>query len=367
MKLVFAIKALSVPGGGAERVFVDIANGLHARGHDLQVMTFEPAASGSFYDLDASIPRLDSGVSKITKATQLLSLPRVRSRILAAKPDAVVAFMPSCYVPLAAALVFSGVPFIASEHNVPARYKSQPLSWLSMKAASCFATRFTAVSDQMKRQYPEIVQRKMTVLPNPVDIVADARADVVGTPGQGRIIAVGRLHEQKDHITLIRAFAKLADEFPGWTVRILGDGAERDRLRQEISRHNLDGRVELPGTVRDVGAEYRAAQIYVIPSRYESYGLATIEALAHGLPAVGFADCPGTNELIRDDVNGVLVYPGDDRAGRLADAMKRLMADADARCRLAVGPLDSQEHSLFSILDRWEYLLGDAKWHETGM
>lgn len=358
MRLVFAIKALSQLGGGAERVFVQVANGLRARGHDVHVLTFESAARASFYPLDRDISRIDAG-GKTGKAGQLLGLPSARSRIAALRPDLVIGFMPSCYVPLGAILVGTGIPFIASEHNVPERYADQPLRWLTIQASSWYTDTFTAVSEQMLRQYPETVRRKMIVVPNPVDVPEGGLANVLGTaPDRGQVLAVGRLHPQKDHVTLVEAFARVAGEFPGWTLRILGDGTERQRIADRITRAGLTDRIAMPGTVRDIGAEYGASQLYVIPSRYESLGLATVEALAHGLPAIGFADCPGTNELVLDGVNGVLVAPGEDRVASLAEAMRGLMREPAARKRLADGARATiQSNTLPAVLDQWEALL----------
>lgn len=362
MRLLFCIKALSTLGGGAERVFVDVVNGLHDRGEDVTVLTFESATAETFYEVNKHIPRLALG-EFTTKAAQVLALRTLRRKILDHAPDVVVGFMPSCYVPLSAALAFSGIPLIASEHNVPARYQKQPAHWLAILAASRFVDRITAVSEQMRREYPAAIQHKMRVLPNPVSVAVGANADTEGRfTASKRILAVGRLHEQKDHLTLIRAFAMIRTQFPDWSVRILGDGTERGKLEQEIARFGLERQIVMAGTTRDIGAEYAAAQLFVIPSRYESLGLATIEALAHGLPAVGFADCPGTNEIIQDDVNGRLVDPGEDRVSRLAAALGALLSDTQMRVRLAIGArTGSRSHSFPAVLDRWLQLMDEVK------
>jgi glycosyltransferase involved in cell wall biosynthesis len=94
-----------------------------------------------------------------------------------------------------------------------------------------------------------------------------------------------------------------------------------------------------------------------MPSLYESFGLATAEALAHGLPAVGFADCPGTNELIENEVNGLLV-PAGDRVAGLAAALSRLIEDSDLRRRLGqAGPQSVARFSVDTIVAQWEELL----------
>ncbi|WP_417310473.1 glycosyltransferase [Devosia sp.] len=362
MKLLFAIKSLSQLGGGAERVFADVVNGMQARGHQVHVMTFENSTNRSFYPLDKGIVRLDIGASKTSKISQILNLHSARRQVVGLKPAAVIAFMPSCYVPLGVALVGTGIPVVASEHNVPERYSQQPTRWLSIYAARWYTAAFTAVSHQMRERYPVALRNRMTVIPNPLGASKELRANVIGAKSDvGQVLAVGRLHSQKDHATLVRAFATIASEFPGWTVRILGDGDQRSRIENLVSELHLKGRVALPGTVQDVASEYVASQLYVIPSRYESYGMATAEAIAHGLPAIGFADCPGTNELIHDGVNGILVNPGDDRVESLANALRPLMSDASARLQL-VPSSDAQTgtQSLSQVLDIWERYLGQT-------
>jgi glycosyltransferase involved in cell wall biosynthesis len=171
------------------------------------------------------------------------------------------------------------------------------------------------------------------------------------------LLAVGRLAAQKDHATLIDAFAQIADSLPDWDLRIVGEGELRATLEAAVARHALDARVQLPGNIKDISREYLSAQLFVMPSLYESQGLATEEALAHGLPAVGFADCPGTNTLIKPGCNGVLVDPGRDRARSLAATLRQLMEYDDARSSLVPTGGPSAESAIGSVLAMWEGLL----------
>jgi len=102
-------------------------------------------------------------------------------------------------------------------------------------------------------------------------------------------------------------------------------------------------------------------------SRYESYSLVTAEALAHGLPVVGFADCPGVNQLVIDGRNGVLAKPGADRVLSLASALRLLMENADLRHKLSEEcgriPADA---SLERVLDSWEALLYSVRTKKVG-
>jgi glycosyltransferase involved in cell wall biosynthesis len=207
----------------------------------------------------------------------------------------------------------------------------------------------------MRRGFPRVIACRMVIMPNPVRAgAAELHEERHET---NRILSVGRLEQQKDHRTLIAAFARLAPRFPAWRLRIVGEGVLRPSLETQVAALGLDRRVELPGATSAVGAEYRGASIVAIPSLYESFGIATAEAMAYGVPVIGFADCPGTNELIVDGVNGLLVDSVDRVAG-LAEGLSRLMSSSKERKRLGdAGPARAALFSPEQILDRWEELV----------
>lgn len=365
MRVLFCIKALNNPGGGAERVMVEVANGLSRRGYDVIVLTFEQPGGQSFYRLDGAIERIDLGAGSTTgRATALSSLTRLirlRAAVRALSPDVVVGFMHSMFVLLAFALVGTPSRVIASEHIVPDHYASRPVEGLLVSCSSFLVHAITCVSEQVKAQYPGFMRQKMVAIPNPTIAPSAVRADAVGEPGSRKVLlSVGRLVGQKDHETLVRAFAVISQQEPDWVLRIVGDGELRDNIRKLAENLSVGDRVELKGSVADISQEYLAAQLFVMSSRYESFGLATAEALAHGLPAIGFADCAGTNVLIEDGRNGVLVEPGQDRVGALAAALASLMTDPSKRGVLAAGATSPPQFGLDRVLDAWLVLLGAA-------
>lgn len=361
LRLLFCIKAMNNPGGGAERVLADVARGLADRGHDVSVLTFEPPGGRSFYPLGEAVGRIELGIGSTTgRATVGATLRRMaalRQRVVAHRPQVAIGFMHSMFLPLGAALAGSGIPVIASEHIVPEHYRSRPLQALLLRAAPLVVDRMTCVSEQVKSKYPPALRRLIDVVPNPLTLTSSGRADVAPPQRPNILLTVGRLTAQKDHETLIRAFALVAPKTPGWKLRIVGDGELRASLEELVHSLGLVERVELPGSIADIASEYLAAQLYVTPSRYESFGLATAEALAYGLPAVGFGDCPGTNELIEDGVNGRLVAGEADRPSALSQALRELMLDPVRRQRLAAGGGAMQSRfSIDAVLDAWEDL-----------
>jgi glycosyltransferase involved in cell wall biosynthesis len=149
------------------------------------------------------------------------------------------------------------------------------------------------------------------------------------------IMTAGRMTGMKGFDILIKAFAQVAEEFPEWKVKIFGRGRDRKKLEDLITEHNLEGRVEMPGPVTPLDAEWGKASIAAIPSRFEPFGLVIVEAMTAGLPVVCTAVKHGPIEIIDTEENGLLVESQNPAA--LADALRRLMADPDLRRKLADG------------------------------
>jgi glycosyltransferase involved in cell wall biosynthesis len=159
------------------------------------------------------------------------------------------------------------------------------------------------------------------------------RAKGSGGPGVG-ILSVGSLTPRKGHDVLIAALAGLGDL--DWHLTIAGP-ADRDavharELARQIAGVGLRDRVALAGSL-DAGAldrAYAAADLFVLAARYEGFGMAYTEAMAHGLPVIGCA-AGAVPEATRGAAH--LVVPGDPEA--LRAALKPMIADSAARARLA--------------------------------
>jgi glycosyltransferase involved in cell wall biosynthesis len=362
VRAVFAIKSMNTAGGGAERVLAEVVNGLAERGHDLSVVTFDGPGS-SFYPLSDFVPRFDLAVGRVGESTPrgelVAAVPRLRRTVTSLRPDVVVGFMHSMFVPLGFALLGSGIPVVASEHVGMHHYRTVPLERALLEAVPWLTVASTVPSAEVRAVFPARLRRRMVTIQNPV---APPRVDEPEQHDDGRIrgviLSVGRFFVEKNHADLIAAFSEVNADFPGWTLRLAGDGALRTELERQVEELRLGPSVQFAGTVRDIASEYAAADIVAVPSLHESFGLVTAEALAAGRPVVGFADCPGTRELVQHEVNGLLVDVEHDRAGSLADALRRLMADQDLRSRLGqAGPASVDRFSPTHVVDRWEQFL----------
>ena len=157
-----------------------------------------------------------------------------------------------------------------------------------------------------------------------------------------RLLAVGTVTPRKAYDVLIDALARIADldwhcTLAGSLDRALATVAE---VRRQIGDHGLGGRVELIGEIADPTPLYEGADIFVLPSRYEGYGMAIAEALAYGIPVVA-TRVGAIPEVVPNDA-GILV-PVDDPAA-LADALRDLITDLPARQALADGAARAASH-----------------------
>lgn len=177
------------------------------------------------------------------------------------------------------------------------------------------------------------------------------------------IIDVGRLdNKSKRQHLLLEAFAKISEQFPQWRVELWGEeqGGETytRKLRGIIQKYHLEKQVKLCGNTDDVLSVYRRASIFAFPSAYEGFPLAMTEAMSAGLPVVAYRSCPAVNELVRDGETGLLV---DDGMDALAEGLKKLIEDQELRERMGSAAHESmKEFAPEKIWDEWETLMQDV-------
>lgn len=364
MKLLFAIKSLNVVGGGAERVLVDVANGMAARGHQVHILTFDSPGE-SFYPLSPLVTRIDIAIGLPGKPTARTifarSIRRIRSIVRSLGADLVIPFMHSTYVPMALALVGTGSNIIVSEHVDNTHYRSRPVQRLLVQLVDRMALAKTVPSGALREKHSAAMQPRVHVMQNAVDLDNFSAAIHITPDLPPVLLSVGRLWPEKNHIDLVRAFARVAATFPAWSLKIVGEGELRSLLLAEAKRLGIAQRVDIPGATRNVAAEYASASIVALPSLYESFGLVAAEALASGRPVISFDNCLGIAAMINSGENGILVKGAatpEERVENLSQGLAKLMSDPELRHRLGqAAPASVQRFALAAVLDTWEMFL----------
>ena len=185
----------------------------------------------------------------------------------------------------------------------------------------------TTVARQVVSAIPDIAHRVVTI-PNGVTV----NRDVAPLPDRPRVLAIGRLMNQKGFDRLIRAMPTVVDRFPDAHVDIIGEGPERPELEALIEQLGLAGHVTLHGHVdRALVAGFMArAQVVVAPSRHEGLPYALLEAAAHGRPIIG-SRTGGIDDVIVDGETGRLLDHAvlDDEPAVLGREINAVLDDPD--------------------------------------
>jgi glycosyltransferase involved in cell wall biosynthesis len=360
MRIALVITALGA--GGAERVLIGMANHWVAEGRAVTLISFERPGTPPYYPLD---PRVDlrqldlvaTGRPRWRSAWQSVRRVALLRRVLQDwRPDVVIAFLAKTNVLTILATRGLRLPLIVSERNNPERQRfSAVWVWLRHRLYG-WAEGFVTPSEGVLRCFPDALRARGRAIPNAVDrpALTPARAD------SRTLVAAGRLVPQKGFDLLLRAFAQIADGQPDWRLVIWGEGPERARLEALRAELGLAGRVALPGLTERPGQWTEDAGLFVLSSRYESFGNVITEAMASALPVVAF-DCPfGPGEILRDGIDGVLVAPED--VGALAGALGRLLADPEGRARLAAAAREgARRFDRAQVMARWDEVIAATR------
>jgi glycosyltransferase involved in cell wall biosynthesis len=327
-------------GGGAERVVGAVADELARQGEvDVELV--------SLLDQPSTTTTTPAGTQ-----VRALGAPRVRSALrplltdLRARPPAAV-LSTLKHVSIGLGLLWWRVPG-SSRHviRVANTYSSElaqldpgraaaarTLLRVSHRGAAAFVCGSVGVRDDLVTAFGLPAER-CVVIPNPVDVDRVRRLAGAEEPdlpsavadAATRFVAVGRLEPQKDHDTLLRAFAEVRRRHDAALV-VVGDGSRRAALAALAAELDVVERVHFTGFVDNPYPWMRASTALVLSSRFEGSPNVLLEALALGLPCVA-TDCPhGPSEILVDPRLGRLVPVGEPVA--LAAAMAEVAEHPD--------------------------------------
>lgn len=245
-------------------------------------------------------------------------------------------------------------PLVTTEHSTEVRRRKRWYHFIDrwMYAQYRLVTSVsTAVAANLESWLPE-TRSKIMECPNGIDIEAFSSAT---TPGKQAlfsiaeetpvIMTVGSLEYVKGHETLLRAISFI----PEVVLVVVGEGRLSGKLRQLAIELGIASRVQFLGRRRDVAQLLKAADVYVQPSRWESFCLAALEAMASGRAVIA-SDVPGLAQIVSPA--GLLFTAGD--ASELADRIKLLLGNSAMRARLGAAAFKrARQFGLDATLDRY--------------
>ena len=353
--LLFYTHALA--GGGAERVWARLASGFAARGDRVTfAVDFEAREALPLLSKDVTLEVLPRGHLAATRAlAKLLAARRPAASLSAISVSNLKHGLATALARRGDRAILSYHGFFDSEPERLSRigYRLTPL--LSRGAAATVAVSRALRGDLVARFHAPAA-KTMTIFnpaaPEPFPAPLDAAALAARAP---LVVAIGRLVPDKDFVTLLRAFARLANADA--RLVILGEGPERARLEGEIDALGLAGRVVMPGFASNPGETLAKARVFALTSRREAFSLVCVEALAHGLPVVA-TDCGGPPEILDAPALGAIAPVGDVEAiaRRLAGYLTEAGDPAPRRARAC-------DFTLHAALDAYDRLIRSIALH----
>lgn len=196
------------------------------------------------------------------------------------------------------------------------------VGWIHNSHEALFGKGSTYIGPELRRYYEYMLrQLDQTIVlskddarkyPFPTRVIYNPLTLQPGRPSTGtskKFLAVGRFsYRHKGFDLLIDAFHLFAQHNQEWTLDIVGEGSEEALYRQKIADYHLEDRIRLHPFTNHIQDYYSEAQIYVLSSRWEGFGLVLVEAMAHGLPVVS-SDLPTSKEIMG---NNALYFPNGD-------------------------------------------------------
>lgn len=334
---------------GAERVIAHLANNYAEQGYVVDIIVLLLDYCG--YKLHPKVNIISFVREGKPRYRNILYwILNIRKYIKKMNPIHVISF--SMYVNIFTLLACVGLKkdILISERNDPSsdgrNIFSKVLTWILYPNAN-------KIVFQTKRAqgcFSKTIQKKSRIIGNPISVGCNAIDQKVN-----KIVTVGRLAPQKNHEMLLKAFSICHEHYPELLLEIYGVGILLDRLKRQVEELGISENVIFKGSKSNVHEYLKDAKMFVLSSDYEGLSNALLEAMMMGLPCIS-TNCAGSDEVIKDGENGLLVEIGDYTS--LAAAIEKLLVDANLCQRISRNAIESVSiYSTPVILKKWyEYI-----------
>lgn len=333
--------------GGAQKVLLDQAGWFHARGYKASAVFFydrenlhERWQSQSAFPI-VNLHAFKKSAGMVSNAFSLLGgLFHLWKLLRREKPQVVEMFTHDTNILVLPLAWLAGVPVrIPTHHGVIEgfpRWRERLHAWM----VNQLSQGIVAVSELTRQKSVEegIRPDKVIVIPNgivPVEAATLNRSAMRSELGVAEkevvLISVGRLVYQKAHEYLVSAMPQVLNAMPNVKVIVCGDGVLRVDLERQIHSLELENVFSLLGVQPNVAKYLAAADIFVLPSRWEGLPIALLEAMSAGLPVIA-TRVEGVDEVVQEGVQGLLVKP--ESVEDLAKAILQLSQDMEIRRRM---------------------------------
>lgn len=347
MKIMTVITGMNT--GGAERVMATLCNELSKR-HDVCLLVLKDAQSDYYIS-----NRVEVVSGNITNQNICKCIRVIKKEILRWKPDVILSFMTKTNIVVLLAAIEAHLRdrVIIAERANP--YNAKHIFRIIRRVLYPFAAGAVFQTRQAQDYYKCMLKCESVVLRNPLNPDFDIRT----YEGERKktIVTIGRLSIEKNQKMLIKAFERIADKYPDYSVEIYGDGPLQGELQKQIDASGLNNRITLAGRKDNIQEYVNNAGIFVLPSNSEGMPNALLEAMAMGIPSIA-TDCPigGTAAIIKNLENGIIIPMND--TVKLADSISMLIDDKALAKRIGHNAQHvTEDYSAEKVCLEWEAYL----------
>jgi len=360
--------AMAIPGidrvGGAEQQAILLAKGLRRRGWRVSVVALSGTGGAAAAELE------DAGVRFLSlEMRKGLADPRgwlrFHSWLCRERPDVLHAHLPHAAWLARWSRLAAPVPLVVDTlHSSSTGRMGRHFGYACSRWLPDHVTAVSQAAAASHMAAGMVSQSRLSVIWNGIDVDrwqpdAQGRAQArreLGVGDEYLWLAVGRLETVKDYPSLLLAMTRTPEKT---RLLVLGAGPRESELVELAERLGLKQRVRFAGFAPNVVRWMRAADGFVLSSRYEGLPMVLLEAGACGVPVVA-TDVPGTREVVVNGETGWLAPAGD--AQKLAKTMMKLMympPDAQHAMGERARRYVAEHFSLEAVLDRWERLYAE--------
>jgi glycosyltransferase involved in cell wall biosynthesis len=325
--------------GGAERQTQRLAQALARQGTAVRILTPRDSPDLPENDTIAGISVYRVRYPRVRGAGAAILLARVLWNLLRSHDNVIHVHTPGLMlIPAVLAARIRGVPVVlkftnlSPEHGIWVQVpQGLPHRW-AIKNAARRVDGIVAISSRIARIVEDASWPQVARIPNGIDLTTfsveysdrSRMRRALAVQGDPVALFVGGLRYQKGVDVLLKAWAKFLRHHPRGLLLVLGDGPDGLRLRHQAEALGISESVDFRGLREDVGPHYAAADLFVLPSRYEGFPNVLLEAMSARLPVIA-SRVSGSEDAIEDGLNGLLVPPAETEP--LLEALLRLSGD----------------------------------------
>lgn len=353
MRILFFINDISC-AGGSERATTVLANKLASKGYEVYVLSWMGGSNNPFFKLDPSIKVFSLYSSKVNIYKNYLgSFIKYLKIVRKIRPNYIIDVCTALSLLSLPLRFFVRFKLISWEHFNTSVNWNAFTSRLSRWMVSHFANHVVVLTQTDRQNYERRFGAKNIItLSNPSTINHQLRANL----NSNIVLSIGRFTPQKGFDLLLKSWKIVNFQMPHLKLHIVGDGELSDDLQMLSENLGIQNSIVWFKPTSNIEDHYKNASLYVMSSRFEGLPFVLIEAKSFGLPIISFDCDTGPREIIRNQVDGILVPKENIKA--LASEIITTMKDLKIRQNLSENALkDMGRFDLEEIFHHWTKLI----------